>query len=66
MLKAIKNTDPNAASSYNIEATLTLIKLADGSVRSKPNVSGKYDGKPDAAAQKALDDGSRKILKAIK
>ncbi len=66
LLKAIKNTDPNAASSYNIEATLTLIKLADGSVRSKPNISGKYDGKPEAAAQKALDDGSRQILKAIK
>ena len=66
LLKAIKNTDPNAASSFNIEATLTLIKLADGSVRSQPNVSGKYDGKIDDAAQKALDDGSRQILKAIK
>jgi len=66
LLKAIKNTDPNAASSYNIEATLTLIKLADGSVSSQPNVSGKYDGKIDDAAQKALDDGSRQVLKAIK
>ena len=66
LLKAIKNTDPNAASSFNIEATLTLIKLADGSVRLQPNVTGKYDGKADDAASKALDDGSRQILKGLK
>ena len=66
LLKAIKNTDPNAASSFNIEATLTLIKLADGSVRLQPNVTGKYDGKADDAASKALDEGSRQILKGLK
>jgi len=66
LLKAIKNTDPNSAASFNIEATLTLIKLADGSTRLQPNVSGKYDGKADDAASKALDDGSRQILKGLK
>lgn len=66
LLKAIKNTDPNAASSFNIEAILTLIKLADGSTKSQPNVSGKYDGKADDAASKALEDGSRQILKVLK
>ena len=66
LLKAIKNTDPNAASSFNIEATLTLIKLADGSVRLQPNVTGKYDGKADDAASKALDDGSLLILNGLK
>ena len=66
LLKAIKNTDPNAASSFNIEATLTLIKLSDGSTKLQPNVSGKYDGKADDAASKALDDGSRQILKGLK
>ena len=66
LLKAIKNTDPNAASSFNIEANLTLIKLSDGSTRLQPNVSGKYDGKVDDAASKALDDGSRQILKGLK
>jgi len=66
LLKAIKNTDPNAASSFNIEATLTLIKLSDGSTKLQPNVTGKYDGKADDAASKALDDGSRQILKGLK
>lgn len=66
LLKAIKNTDPNAASSFTIEATLTLIKLSDGSTKLQPNVSGKYDGKADDAASKALDDGSRQILKGLK
>ncbi len=66
LLKAIKNTDPNAASSFNIEATLTLIKLADGSTKLQPNVTGKYDGKAEDAASKALDDGSRQILKGLK
>jgi hypothetical protein len=66
LLKAIKNTDPNAASSYNIEAALTLIKLSDGSTRLQPKVSGKYDGKIDDAAQKALDEGCGQILKGLK
>ena len=66
LLKAIKNTDPNAASSFNIEANLTLIKLSDGSTALQPTVSGKYDGKVDDAASKALDDGSRQILKGLK
>lgn len=66
ILKAIKNSDPNASSSFNIEATMTLIKLADGSVKLKPSVSGKYDGKPDAAAQQALEEGGRQVLKGLK
>ncbi len=66
LLKAIKNTDPNAASSFNIEANLTLIKLSDGSTKFQPNVTGKYDGKVDDAASKALDDASRQILKGLK
>lgn len=66
LLKAIKNSDPNAASSFNIEASLTLISLGDGSVRSQPSVSGKFEGKVDDAAKRALDDGGRQILKAIK
>ncbi len=66
LLKAIKNTDPNAASSFNIEANLTLIKLSDGSTRMQPKVNGKYDGKIDDAARKALDEGSSLVLKGLK
>lgn len=66
LLKAIKNTDPNAASSYNIEAAMTLVKLSDGSIRLQPKIDGKYEGKIDDAAKKALDEGSSQILKGLK
>ncbi len=66
LLKAIKNADPNAASSYNIKADLTLKALSDGTVRSQPSVDGKYDGRIDDAAGKALDEGCRVALKALK
>jgi hypothetical protein len=66
LLKVIKNADPNAASSFNIETNMTLISVADGSTRLQPKVSGKYDGKIDDAARKALDEGSGQILKGLK
>ena len=66
LLKAIKNTDPTAASNFNIDATLTLIKVADGSTKLQPKVSGKYDGKADDAAKKALDEASGLVLKGLK
>lgn len=66
LLKAIKNTDPNAASSFNIDATMTLTRRSDGSVHTQQNISGKYEGKIDDAAKKALDDGSRQVLKTLK
>jgi len=66
LLKAIKNTDPNAASSFNISATLTLVTLADGSTKTQQKVDGKYDGKVDDAAKRALDEGSNMVLKALK
>ena len=65
-LKAIKNSDPNAMSSYTIEASQTLVSLSDGSTRAQPKIDGKYDGKVDDAAKKALDDGCRQVLKALK
>jgi hypothetical protein len=66
LLKAIKNADPNAASAFNIQASLTLKAMSDGSVKSKPAVDGKYEGRVDDAAGKALDDGCRVVLKALK
>jgi hypothetical protein len=66
LIKAMKNADPNAASSFNIQASLTLKAMSDGSVKSKPEVDGKYEGKVDDAAGKALDDGCRDVLKALK
>jgi hypothetical protein len=66
LLKAIKNADPNAASSFTIEASLVLTSLADGSVRTTQNVNGKFEGKADDAAGKALEEGGRLVLKALK
>jgi hypothetical protein len=66
LLKAIKNTDPNAASSFTIDATLLLKPLTGGVAPGPKNVSGKYEGKADDAARKALDEGSRLVLQAIK
>ncbi|HWR32594.1 MAG TPA: hypothetical protein VN451_03670, partial [Chitinophagaceae bacterium] len=66
LLKAIKNSDPNAASSFNIESDFTLKKLEDGSIKLQQNQTGKYDGTIDGAAKKSLDEESRAVLKAIK
>lgn len=66
LLKAIKNSDPNAATSFNIEASLTLRALGDGSVKTQPRVDGKFDGKADEAARRALDEGGRQVMKALR
>lgn len=65
ILKAIKNADPNAVSSYNIEANMTLTTLADGSTKTQKKTEGKYDGKINDAAAKALEDGGRKVLEVL-
>jgi hypothetical protein len=66
LLKAIKNADPNAASSFNIEAAQTLIKLSDGSIRLQPKISGKFEGKIDTASEKAMDEGCHQVLNDLK
>lgn len=66
LLKAIKNTDPNAASSYTMEAGMNLVSLVDGSSKLQPSVSGKFEGKIGDAARKALEQGSRQVLNGLK
>ncbi|HEY6062833.1 MAG TPA: hypothetical protein VIV35_04445, partial [Chitinophagaceae bacterium] len=66
LLKVIKNADPNASSSFNIEAEQTLVKLSDGSTRLQPKINGKFEGKIDDAAGKALDEGCRQVIKELK
>jgi hypothetical protein len=66
LLKAIKNSDPDASSSFTIEAAQTLVKLSDGSIRLQPKINGKFDGKIDVAAEKAMDDGCNQVLKELK
>jgi len=66
ILKAIKNADPNAASTYNVQGNLSLRSLADGSVRTEQKMDGKYEGKIDDAVGKAADEGCQGVVKALK
>jgi len=65
LLKAITRGDPNAMSSFNVQADMTLKTLKDGSVKNQQSLNGKYDGKIDEAATKALDEGCQRMLKAL-
>ncbi len=66
LLKAIKNADPNASSSFNIENAVLLRSLADGSVKYQQTIADKYDGKIDEAAKRSVEAESQAVLKAIK
>ena len=66
LLKAIKNTDPTATTSFNIEANMILTNVGDGSTRGHQKVNGKFDGKADEAAMKALDKGCSQLLSEVK
>ena len=65
LIKAIKNTDPTATTSFNVEAVLSLTKLTDGSKHSEEKVSGKFDGKSEEAAKKAIEKGSTELLSSL-
>jgi len=65
LLKAIKNTDPNALSSFTIEGTMSLTKLADGAEAGRQGIDGKFEGKVNDAAGKALDSGGLKIISKL-
>lgn len=65
LLKAVKNADPFAASSYTIEAQLSLSNPSDGSTHSTKKVSGKFEGTAETAARKALEEGSKDLLSEL-
>jgi hypothetical protein len=65
LLKAIKNTDPNAASSFTIENSFVLKSIGDGSVKLQQKFEGKYDGKLDDAAKKSLQEESELVMRSI-
>lgn len=65
LLKAIKNADPNATSSFAVELTQTLKKVKDGTTVLQPKINGKYSGGQEEAARKALGDGCSEIIKGL-
>ena len=62
LLKAVKNADPGAANSYNIDLGMLLNRLSDGSLKLSEKVSGKFEGKADESAKKSLAEGCGKLL----
>ncbi|MBI3139971.1 MAG: hypothetical protein HYZ15_15445 [Sphingobacteriales bacterium] len=66
LLKAIKNTDPNAMNSYSIEGSVVLIRVADDSELVRQKINGKFEGKINEAAGKALEEAAQKILSKLK
>jgi hypothetical protein len=65
LLKVIKSTDPAAATSFNIAVNFHLKHQADGATQLERNIEGKFDGKIDAAAKKALDKGCSAVIEEM-
>ena len=65
LIKAIKNTDPNAMSTFSIEGNMLLTKLADGSAAGQQKIDGKFEGKVNDAAGKALENSGSKIISKL-
>lgn len=62
LLKAIKNTDPTATSSFSIGLGMVLLQVSDNSVRLEKKVDGRFEGKADAAAQRALEKACDELI----
>lgn len=56
VLKAIRKTDPDALNTYAVQGSLQLTSLKDGTIRKDQAMDGKYDGKINEAAGKAVDE----------
>jgi hypothetical protein len=65
-LKAVRNIDPLAVSSYNINAQLILSNVQDSSIRSEKKIVGKFEGTANGATKTALQEGSRALLLELK
>lgn len=65
LLKAMKNADPGAVSSFNIDLSLLLNDLSDGSLKQSEKVSGKFEGKMEESAKRSLEEGCSKLLNDI-
>lgn len=66
LIKAIRKSDPNAASTYQIQADMKLTSMKDHSVLSQPRIDNKFEGRINDAAGKALDEGCRELLKVLR
>jgi hypothetical protein len=65
LLKAIKNADPNAASSFTVENSVILKKLSDNSIRLQQKLEGKFDGRVDQVAKRSLEEEGQLVQRTI-
>lgn len=65
LLKAVKNADPGAASSFTIDLGMNLNRLSDGTLKLSEKVSGKFEGKADESAKRSLEEGCSKLLNEL-
>lgn len=65
LLRAIKNADPSAGTSFNVEANLTITNADGDNIRLQKNLNGKYSGNADEAAKKALEEGAAVLLREL-
>lgn len=65
VIKAIRKRDPTLTGAYSIQGSMILLSLSDGKERSRQAMDGKYDGKIDEAASRALDEALPRVMKAL-
>ncbi len=65
LIKAIKNADPGAATSFTLEGAMVLKNVQNGAVRQQQKIIGKYDGKASDAAMQAMTKGWGQLLDAL-
>jgi hypothetical protein len=66
VLKAIKRADPNVVYTYAVQGNMTLTSVNDGTVKKQQTMDGKYDGKINDAAGKAVDEGWNQMKKLLR
>lgn len=66
VLKAIRKIDPDALNTYVVQGNLLLTSLKDGAIKSQQSMDGKYDGKINDAAGKAVSEHWNAMKKVLK
>ncbi|HEY1112014.1 MAG TPA: hypothetical protein VGE66_00575 [Chitinophagaceae bacterium] len=66
VIKAIRRRDPAVATSYNVQGVLTLQSVKDGTEKSRQAVEGKYEGRAEEAASRAVDEAWQRVLKVLR
>lgn len=66
VLKAIRKIDPDALNTYVVQGNLLLTSLKNGAIKSQQSMDGKYDGKINDAAGKAVSEHWNAMKQVLK